>query len=83
MANPPLPARRDERHPLDIERTLDEMQDLRAQLGISQDKLAELVGVPREYISKWENKVHRPDWQHLVILWRILHGLRIEAGVGQ
>jgi transcriptional regulator with XRE-family HTH domain len=39
------------------------------------------VGVDRTYISKWENGVVRPDWTHLVILWRILHGLRIEAGV--
>lgn len=72
---------RDYRHPLDIERTLDEMKSLREQLNLSQDKLAEIVGVDRSYISKWENREHPPSYKHLVILWRILHGLRVEAGV--
>ena len=80
MAPSPTPSR-DDRHPLDIERTLEEMRQLREQLGMTQEQLAELVGVDRTYISKWENGVVRPDWTHLVILWRILHGLRIEAGV--
>lgn len=77
MAPPPTP--REDRHPLDIERTLDEMKDLRERIGYSQEQLAELVGVDRSYISKWENGVVRPEYKHLVILWRILHGLRIEA----
>ena len=80
---PPAAPPRDDRHPYDLERTLDEMRQLRDELGMTQEQLAELVGVDRTYISKWENGVVRPDWTHLVILWRILHGLRIEAGVGQ
>lgn len=57
------------------------MKELRESLGLSQEKLAELVGVDRSYISKWENRVVNPDFTHLVMLWRLLHGLRIEAGV--
>lgn len=75
------PAVAEWRHPLDLERTLDEMKGLRETLGYTQDRLAELVGTDRTNISKWENKVSRPDFNNLVILWRILHGLRIEAGV--
>lgn len=78
LANP-LP--RDDRHLFDIERTLDEMKTLRESLSLSQEQLAEIVGVDRSYISKWENRVVPPSFQHLVILWRTLHGLRIEAGV--
>lgn len=70
-------------HPLDIERTLQELKSLREGLGMTQQQLAALMGVPRTYISKWENGVARPDYVHLVQLWRLIHGLRIEAEATQ
>lgn len=68
----------DNRHPLDIERTLDEMRDIRTRSGLSQDQLADMVGVPRTYISKWENGEVKPMYEHLVMLHRVLCGLRLE-----
>jgi DNA-binding transcriptional regulator YiaG len=73
----------DLRHPMDIERTLDEMRELRVSLNLSQDNLADLLGVDRSMISRWENGQTRPDYDNLVRLYRILHGLKqtVEATV--
>lgn len=73
--------KQDTRHPMDIERTLQEMKTLRVEHNLSQDDLANLIGVDRSYISKWENGVVRPEFHHLVMLHRILHGLKLSAGV--
>jgi transcriptional regulator with XRE-family HTH domain len=70
---------KDKRHSMDIERTLDEMKQLREGAGMTQQALGEVIGVDRTYISKWENKVCRPEFNHLVMLWRTLHGLQIEV----
>lgn len=80
MATAPNPSP-DARHPLDIERTLDEMKELRQRLGFSQEQIAEMLGVDRTYISRWEDGKVRPEFDRLVMLWRLLHGLRIEAGL--
>lgn len=74
----PKTAAGDHRHPLDIERTLDEMRDIRVASGLSQDQLADMVGVHRTYISKWENGEVKPMYEHLVMLHRVLCGLRLE-----
>lgn len=72
----------DLRHPLDIERTLDEMRAIREAASLTQEELARLVGVPRAYISKWENRNTKyavtPSYEHLVILHRTLCGLRLQ-----
>lgn len=68
----------DARHPMDVERTLDEMRSLRQDAEMTQQELADLLGVDRTLINKWENKACRPRFSHLVMLHRILHGLRIE-----
>ncbi len=73
--------KRDHRHPLDIERTLDEMREIRLASGLTQEQLADKVGVPRTYISKWESREIVPSFDHLVILHRILCGLRMESEV--
>ena len=74
MNHPPT----DTRHPLDIERTLDEMKAIREGAGYTQDSMARLIGVPRTYISKWENREVSPSFDHLVILHRTLCGMRLE-----
>lgn len=44
------------------------LQDLRKQKGISQESLAEIVGVSRQAISKWESGKAYPDINNLIIL---------------
>ena len=41
---------------------------LRAKAGLSQDTLAEQLGVSRQSVSKWENDASVPDLEKLVKL---------------
>lgn len=68
----------DRRHPLDIERTLDEMKAIREAVGMTQEELARMIGVDRSYIAKWENRTVPPSFKHLVILHRTLCGMRLQ-----
>ena len=45
--------------------------DLRVKSGLSQDKLAELLDVSRQSISKWENNLAIPDLDKIVKLSNI------------
>lgn len=42
--------------------------DLRRQAGLSQEELANLVGVTRQAVQKWESGMSRPDMDNLVSL---------------
>lgn len=33
--------------------------------GLSINKLAKQLGIPRDQLSKWENGVHEPSWGYL------------------
>ena len=47
--------------------TLEEkIRNCRKQEGISQEKMAELIGVSRQAITKWENGTGTPDIANLV-----------------
>jgi len=48
----------------------------RSELGISQRKLAEMIGVERYTISKWERGHRRPDPQ---VLSRLYLALGLDA----
>jgi len=63
----------------DIERTMDNMKKLRLGAGMRQVDVAQAMGVPRTYVSKWESGT-RPSFNHLVMLYRILHGLPVADG---
>ena len=41
---------------------------LRKKEGISQEKLAEVIGVSRQAVTKWENKNANPDTENLIRL---------------
>ena len=42
--------------------TLEEqIRNYRKQAGMSQEKMAELIGVSRQAITKWENGTGTPD----------------------
>lgn len=69
----------DPRHPMDIERTLHEMRGLRIKHNMSQNQMADLLGVDRSMISKWESGATRPSYEHLVMVHRILHGLKLSG----
>jgi transcriptional regulator with XRE-family HTH domain len=46
----------------------DKLQILRKQKGISQEKLAEKVGISRQAVAKWEVRQSYPDLENLIIL---------------
>lgn len=46
----------------------DRIQMLRKQKGISQEQLADEIGVSRQLVSKWENEQAIPDTERITIL---------------
>ncbi len=49
--------------------TLEEqIRNCRKQAGISQEKMAELIGVSRQAVTKWENGTGTPDIENLVAI---------------
>ena len=49
----------------------------REEKGISQEKLAEYVGVSRQAVSKWENGTSDPSTSNLIALAK-LFGVSVE-----
>ena len=46
----------------------DRIQSLRKQKGMSQEELADAVGVSRQAVSKWESEHATPDREKVVIM---------------
>lgn len=51
---------------------------LRQNKQMSQSELAEMVGVERQTVSKWENGINEPDFNTVVRLCRLFE-ISIEA----
>ena len=48
--------------------TADRIQSLRKSKGMSQEELADAVGVSRQAVSKWESEQATPDLEKIVIM---------------
>ena len=46
----------------------DRIQNLRKLRGISQEQLADRLGVSRQTISKWESEQSTPDMEKIILL---------------
>lgn len=46
----------------------DRIQNLRKTKGISQEQLADVVGVSRQAVTKWESEQTIPDIEKVVIM---------------
>ena len=46
--------------------TADRIQKLRKAKGISQEQLADVVGVSRQAVSKWESEQSIPDLEKVI-----------------
>lgn len=46
----------------------DRLQSLRKKKGISQEELADIIGVSRQAVSKWENQQSIPDLDKIIIM---------------
>ena len=46
----------------------DRIQNLRKIKGISQEQLAEAIGVSRQAVSKWESEQSTPDFEKIVLM---------------
>lgn len=49
------------------------ISERRKELDISQNRLAELLGVTRQAVSKWENGTASPDINHMIMISDILN----------
>ena len=49
----------------------DKLKQYRLNEGLSQEQLAEKIGVPRQAITKWETKRGLPDVENMIILAEI------------
>ncbi|WNF36807.1 helix-turn-helix domain-containing protein [Bacillaceae bacterium IKA-2] len=58
------------------------LQNLRKENMLSQEKLAELVGVSRQAVSKWETGLSNPDTENLIKLGKIFN-LSIDEIIGR
>ena len=47
------------------------LSDLRKQNGLSQEQLAEKIGVSRQAVSKWERSEASPDTDNIILLARL------------
>ena len=46
----------------------DRIQDLRKKKGLSQEELADKMGVSRQAVSKWESGLSTPDLERILLL---------------
>lgn len=46
----------------------DRIQSLRKSRGISQEELADIIGVSRQAVSKWESEQSSPDIEKIILL---------------
>ena len=46
----------------------DRIQSLRKSKGMSQEELADRIGVSRQAVSKWESEQATPDLEKVVIM---------------
>lgn len=46
----------------------DRILNLRKQKGISQEELANIIGVSRQSVSKWESEQSTPDIEKIILL---------------
>lgn len=51
----------------------EKLQNLRRAAGLSQEQLAEQLGVTRQAVSKWETGEGKPDIDNLLPLAKLLH----------
>lgn len=51
----------------------EKMQSYRKQRGLSQEKLAEIIGVSRQAVSKWESGQSYPEMDKLIALSELFH----------
>lgn len=47
--------------------------ELRKKANLSQEKLAEILDVSRQAVSKWETAASNPDIHHIIRLGKIYH----------
>ena len=49
------------------------LQELRKRAGYSQEQVAELLGLSRQAVSKWESGQGKPDVDNIVKLTEVYH----------
>ena len=47
------------------------LQDLRKKAGYSQEQVAEMLGISRQAVSKWESGQGKPDIENIIKLTEV------------
>jgi transcriptional regulator with XRE-family HTH domain len=50
----------------------DRLRELREQAGLTQEQLAERVGVKRDAVARWESGRREPGWSSILALCKAL-----------
>ena len=59
------------------------IQNMRKEMGLSQEELAERIGVSRQSVSKWENDAALPDTDKVLQLSRLFGVSAAEGGLAE
>ena len=51
----------------------DRLQELRKKAGYSQEQVADMLGLSRQAISKWESRQGKPEIDNIIKLTEIYH----------
>ena len=51
----------------------DRLQELRKKAGYSQEQLADMLGLSRQAVSKWESRQGKPEIDNIIKLTEIYH----------
>ena len=51
----------------------DRLQELRKKTGYSQEQLADMLGLSRQAVSKWESRQGKPEIDNIIKLTEIYH----------
>ena len=54
----------------------EKIRNHRKQAGLSQEKMAEQIGVSRQAITKWENGTGVPDISNIVAIIKYNHSIK-------
>ena len=60
----------------------DRIQSLRKSKGISQEELADKIGVSRQAVSKWESEQSLPDMEKIILLSDFFDVTTVATAIG-
>lgn len=63
---------------LDLEEKLAAMRDIRKRGGLSQQDVADRLGIDQSRVARWEKGQEYPRYETLVLLTRLLDNIQLQ-----